>query len=88
MIPKGQRGRAIGCKRACGGECEVHPGAWGVMASGRAAVIGLSGCWAGMSDMQEWNRVADASCTFEVREALFDFGGTLNADLRFSMPRA
>ncbi|BAK97836.1 hypothetical protein OBV_06380 [Oscillibacter valericigenes Sjm18-20] len=38
--------------------------------------------------MQEWNRVVDASCTFEVREALFDFGGTVNADFRFSMSRA
>ena len=41
---KEQRGRATGCKHACGGDCEVHPGARGVMAPGAAAVIGLSGC--------------------------------------------
>ena len=37
---------------------EVHPGARGVMASGVAADIGLSGCWAGMSEKQEWDRVS------------------------------
>ncbi|WP_455581690.1 hypothetical protein [Dysosmobacter sp.] len=40
---KGQRGRATGCKRAHGGDCEVHPGARGVMVPGVAAVIGLTG---------------------------------------------
>lgn len=48
-LSKGQRGRVIGCKRAHGGGCEVHPGARGVMAPGEAAVIGLSGCMAGIS---------------------------------------
>ena len=47
---KGQRGHATGCKRAYGGSCEVRPGARGVMAPGVAADIGLTGCWAGMSE--------------------------------------
>lgn len=47
--PKGQRGHVTGCERAYGGGCEVHPGARGVMASGKAVVIGLSGYMAGMS---------------------------------------
>lgn len=47
--PKGQRGHVTGCERAYGGGCEVHPGARGVMASGKAAVIGLAGYMAGMS---------------------------------------
>lgn len=71
--PKGQRGRVTGCKRAYGGGCEVHPGARGVMASGEAAVIGLSGSMAGMSIARVESRVQRLLYPFGVRAAFFIF---------------
>ena len=38
MIFQAKRGCVTGCKRACCGACEVHPGARGAMPSVRAAL--------------------------------------------------
>lgn len=58
------------------------------MAPGEAADIGLSGCWAGMSEYKSGTAFDDASCTQWVRGAFFDFGGSYDRFLYSAMLRA